>query len=215
MAVAGCVSIDQLAPRQKGEETMITAQHWVSRRSKMEVFKRLIRAAALTASVSTLGCSTIGEQNPTGQPSESQSDNLDRSKGPSSEGKYEAAIQENQTALAPGQGSTDATLFHMGLISATSQKSKKDYPKALQSFKALVAQYPRSPFAEQGKLWIQVLEEHQKITDERQKLMEEKRSLTRERELIVQERERLKYTAEKLRQLDLDIEKRRRKSLNR
>jgi tetratricopeptide (TPR) repeat protein len=194
---------------------MITAQHRIKQFSNLRFFRRLISAAALTASVWTIGCSTIGEQNPSVPASGTQSDSLDRSKALLAEGKYEAAIQENQKALAQGQGSPDAALFNMGLISATSQNSKRDYPKALQSFKALVAQHPRSPFAEQGKVWIQVLEEHQKVTEERQKLMEEKRALTRERELLSQERERLKYTAEKSRQLDLDIEKRRRKSLNR
>jgi tetratricopeptide (TPR) repeat protein len=194
---------------------MITAQHRIKQRSKVRYLRRLISAAALIASVWIIGCSTIGEQNPSGPVSATQPDYLDRSKALLSEGKYEAAIQENQKALAQGQRSPDAALFNMGLISANSQNPKKDYPKALQSFKALVAQHPRSPFTEQGKVWIQVLEEHQKVTDERQKLVEEKRALTRERELLSQERERLKYTAEKSRQLDLDIEKRRRKSLNR
>ena len=39
--------------------------------------------------------------------------------------------------------------------------------------------------------------------------------MIREREVLAQERKKLKYTEEKSRQLDLDIEKRRRKSLNR
>jgi hypothetical protein len=194
---------------------MITAQHRIKQFSNLRFLRRLVSAAALTVSVWTTGCSTIGDQNPSEQSSGTQSDYLERSKALSSEGKHEAATQETQKALAQGQGSPDAALFNMGLISATSQNSKRDYPKALQSFKALVAQHPRSPFAEQGKVWIQVLEEHQKVTEERQKLMEEKRALTRERELLSQEREKLKYTAEKSRQLDLDIEKRRRKSLNR
>ena len=179
---------------------------------------RLLKAGALTAVVWLIGCATIGEQMPQkeAQPhKEIQPEYLEHSKTLFAEGKYEAALQENQNALAQAKGAPDAALFNMGLISAYSQNPKKDYPKALQSFKALVAQHPRSRYAEQGKVWIQVLEEHQKVTDERQKLVEEKRALTRERELLSQERERLKYTAEKSRQLDLDIEKRRRKSLNR
>jgi tetratricopeptide (TPR) repeat protein len=194
---------------------MITAQHRIKQRGNVRYLRRLISVTALIASVWTSGCFTIGEQNTGGPASGTQPDSLDRSKALLAEGKYEAAIQENQKALAQGQGSPDAALFNMGLISATSQNPKKDYPKALQSFKALVAQHPRSPFAEQAKVWIQVLEEHQKVTEERQKLLEEKRALTREREVLSQEREKLKYTAEKSRQLDLDIEKRRRKSLNR
>jgi predicted dithiol-disulfide oxidoreductase (DUF899 family) len=78
-----------------------------------------------------------------------------------------------------------------------------------------VNQYPHSALAEEAKVWIQVLEEHQKITDERHKFLEEKRNLTREREILSQERERLKYTVEKSRQLDIEIEKRRRQSQSR
>jgi tetratricopeptide (TPR) repeat protein len=184
----------------------------------VKLFQHLLKAGVLTACVSLIGCATIGEQMPQkeAQPrKEIQPEYLERSKTLFAEGKYEAALQENQKALAEGRGAADAALFNMGLISAYSLNPKKDFPKALHSFKALVAQYPRSSFAEQGKVWIQVLEEHQKIAEDRQKLVEEKRTLTRERETLSQEREKLKYTAEKSRQVDMEIEKRRRKSLNR
>ncbi len=59
---------------------------------------------------------------------------------------------------------------------------------------------------EPAKTWITVLEEHQKIADE-------KRSLTKEREALVQEKDKLKYTIEKSRQVDIEIEKRRRGTL--
>lgn len=194
---------------------MITANDSIMLPSSMNFLHCLLSAAALTTSLAIIGCSTIGEQNSSGQASQTQPDSVERSRALLAEGKYEKALQENQNALGQGKDTPDAALFNMGLISASSQNPKKDYPKALQSFKALVAQHPRSPFAEQSKLWIQVIEEHQRLADERQKLVEEKRALIRERELLSQERERLKYTAEKSRQLDLDIEKRRRKSLAR
>jgi hypothetical protein len=60
--------------------------------------------------------------------------------------------------------------------------------------------------SEPAKTWIQVLEEHQKMS-------EEKRLLMRERESLVQEKEKLKYANEKSRQLDVEIEKRRRETL--
>jgi hypothetical protein len=114
-----------------------------------------------------------------------------------------------------GTAAPDVALFNMGLISAHSSNLKRDYPRALSSFKTLVNQYPESPFMEQAKVWIQVLEERQRIAGERQKLLEEKRNLTREREALSQEREKLKYTVEKTRQLDIEIEKRRRKTQSR
>jgi outer membrane protein assembly factor BamD (BamD/ComL family) len=129
------------------------------------------------------------------------------------DGNYDAAFKENQRLLAEKKAPPDVALFNMGLISAYSSNPKKDYPRALNSFKTLAQQYPSSPLTEQAKVWIQVIEEHQRITDERQKLVEEKRTLTREREFLSQEREKLKYIAEKSRQVDLEIEKRRRQTL--
>ncbi len=128
-------------------------------------------------------------------------------------GNYDAALQENQRLLSEKKAPPDTALFNIGLISASSANPKKDYPRALSSFKTLTQQYPQSPLTEQAKVWILVIEEHQRIADERQKLAEEKRTLIREREVISQEREKQKYIAEKSRQVDLEIEKRRRQSL--
>jgi outer membrane protein assembly factor BamD (BamD/ComL family) len=129
------------------------------------------------------------------------------------EGNYEGALRETQKLLAEKKGAPDVALFNMGLISAYSSNPRKDYPRALNSFRTLTLQYPQSPLTEQAKIWIQVIEEHQRIVEERQKLVEEKRVLTKEREVLSQEREKLKFIAEKSRQVDLEIEKRRRKTL--
>ena len=214
----------RLSERQRNNE-----QHRRSCRTprgNMRLSRRLLRASALAGCVSVVGCTTIGEQivkPEAAQPQkESQPEYLQRSKALFAEGKYEAALHENQRALDEGRGAPDAALFNIGLISAYSQNPKKDYPKALQSFRALGAKHPQSPFVEQGKLWLlileehqKILEEHQKITEERHRLSEERRAVIREREVLAQERKKLKYTEEKSRQLDVDIEKRRRKSLNR
>jgi len=123
-----------------------------------------------------------------------------------SQGQYEAAYIENQKILQERRGAPDVALFNMGMISAHSGNPKKNYPRALLSFRALVKDYPQSPMVEPAKTWIQVLEEYQKMADER-------RTTTRERESLVQEKEKLKYTIEKSRQVDVEIEKRRREAL--
>ncbi len=123
-----------------------------------------------------------------------------------SQGHYEAAYIENQKILQEGRGAPDVALFNMGMISAHSGNPKKNYPRALLSFRTLVKDYPQSPMGEPAKTWIQVLEEYQKMADER-------RATTRERESLVQEKEKLKYTIEKSRQVDVEIEKRRREAL--
>lgn len=123
-----------------------------------------------------------------------------------SQGQYEAAYIENQKILQEGRGAPDVALFNMGMIAAYSANPKKNYPRALSTFRTFLAEYPQSPMIEPAKAWIQVLEEYQKLADE-------KRVLMREREALVQEKDKLRYTIEKSRQVDVDIEKRRRDAL--
>ena len=178
-----------------------------------KVLQFLTAVASLTGFLFFAGCATMRESL-----KDSESDRADQfaqAKVLFKEGNYEAAYKENQKLLSEGKAAPDVALFNMGLVSAYSLNPKKDYPKALDSFKKLLSQHPHSPFAEQAKVWIQVLEEHQKIADERQKLVEEKRTLARERETLSQEREKLKYAVERSRQLDIEIEKRRRQTQSR
>ena len=133
---------------------------------------------------------------------------------------FEAALKENQTAVAASKIAPDVALYNTGYLLAHPSNPKKDYSKAIHSFHTLVAEHPRSSLLEPAKTWIQVLEQQQKIAEqqqkvaeERRKLAEEKRALDREREMLSQERQKLNYASEKSRQLDLEIEKRRRQTL--
>lgn len=172
-----------------------------------------------------VGCTNIGEimrgsaANPLGKPIVHAPANFD------------VALKETQTAQAAGKIAVDVALFNTGVILAHPSNPRKDYPRAIVSFKALVAQHPQSALVEQSKTWIQVLEQLHKVSaerqkvleekralirevsDERQKVAEEKRALIREREMLVQERQKQNYSNEKSRQLDLEIERRRRQSL--
>lgn len=127
---------------------------------------------------------------------------------------FDSALKRNQAALAERKGAPDVALYNMGVILAHPSNPKKDQTKALQSFKLLVAEHPRSSFADPAKTWIQVLEQQQKVLEERQKLAEEKRALNKEREMLLQERQKLNYASEKSQQLDMEIEKRRRQLLS-
>jgi hypothetical protein len=135
---------------------------------------------------------------------------------------FEVALKENQMALAAGKMAPDIALYNTGVLLAHPSNPKKDYPKAIHSFQTLIAEHPRSSLHEPAKTWIQVLEQQQKVAEQQQKvaedrrkLAEEKRALDREREMLSQERQKLNYATEKSRQLDLEIEKRRRQTLSR
>jgi outer membrane protein assembly factor BamD (BamD/ComL family) len=123
-----------------------------------------------------------------------------------SQGQYDAAYNETRRILQERSGAPDVALFNLGMISAHSANPKKNYAHALSYFRTVVKEYPQSQMAEPAKTWIHVLEEYQKMS-------EEKRLLMRERESLVQEKEKLKYANEKSRNVDVEIEKRRREML--
>jgi len=173
----------------------------------------LLNAAPLLLGALIAGCSTTdqsrqGTSSPTGSliiPS-----------------NFDQALKENQKALAENKGQPDVALYNIGVISAHSANPKKDYSRALLSFRTLLKDHPSSLRAEQAKLWIQAIEQNQKASEEGQRLAEEKRAVARERDQLAQERtqlaqerNKLNYAIEKSRQLDADIEKRRKQSLNR
>jgi len=175
-------------------------------------------------------CTTVRESfesSPSKREAARTSAYLERSQTLVAEGKYDEAYKENQKILSEGKAAPDVALFNMGVVSAHPSNPRKNYPAALASFKTLLKDHPQSTLTDQAKLWIQVIEEQQRvvaerqrIAEERQKLIEEKRTLIRERELLTrereslsQEREKLKYTVEKTRQVDIEVEKRRRQAL--
>ena len=134
---------------------------------------------------------------------ENATDPFERSRALMAQRRYQDAFKENQRVLSEHRGLPDIALFNMGVISAHSQNPDKDYPTALGLFNKVIKEYPQSTLSEPAKLWIQVIEEQQK-------LVEDKRSLKRERELLFLEKEKLKTVAERSQQVDVEIEKRRR-----
>jgi hypothetical protein len=181
--------------------------------TKFRNLRLLFSAAPLLLGALITGCSTI---DPSSQGTGSTIGGLII---PSN---FDQALKENQKALANGKGQPDVALYNIGVISAHSANPKKDYSRALLSFRTLVKDYPSSVRAEQAQIWIQALEQNQKNAEEGQKLTEEKRTLVRERDQLAQERtqltqerNKLNYAIEKSRQLDAEIEKRRKQSLKR
>ena len=81
-------------------------------------------------------------------------------------GDYEGSLRENQKTLSVSAHNPpgDEALFNMGLIYAHSGNPKKDYGKSLEFFKKLLKDYPQSPLVEQAKIWIGVLQENEKLT---------------------------------------------------
>lgn len=82
------------------------------------------------------------------------------------QGDYEGSFRENQKTLSVSahRPPGDEALFNMGLIYAHSGNPKKDYGKSLDFFKKLLKDFPQSPLVEQAKIWIGVLQENENLT---------------------------------------------------
>jgi len=175
-------------------------------RSNWVILRGLSRVAPLLLVSLIAGCSISESIQNTIPPTESQS-------VPSN---FDQTLRDNQKVLAEGKGQPDVALYNIGVTSAHSANPKKDYFKALASFKTLVKDYPNSSRAEPAKIWIQAIEQNYKNLEEGQKLADEKRAVARERDQLMkerdqlaQERNKLNYAIEKSRELDAEIEKRR------
>lgn len=79
-------------------------------------------------------------------------------------GDFEGTLREDQKVLASSVRSqpVDAALFSMGLVYLDRSNPKKDYKKAVALFTRLRRECPGSPFAEEARIWIGVLETMEK-----------------------------------------------------
>ena len=87
-------------------------------------------------------------------------------------GDFEGFISENQRvlSLAHPRSSKDEALFNLGLVYAHEGNPKKDFLKSLDFFKRLIHDHPRSPLVEQAKIWVGLLQEYESLNQVIQKL---------------------------------------------
>ncbi len=83
------------------------------------------------------------------------------------QGNYEGAVFQNQKILSlPDARSPKAeALFNLGLIYAHSGNPQKDLEKSIDFFKTLIKNYPKGPFVEQAKIWVGILEENEELSN--------------------------------------------------
>lgn len=100
------------------------------------------------------------------------------------QGDYEGSLKEYKEVLSLSANRTpaDEALFNMGLIYAHPGNPKRSLATSLSVFQKLMKDYPQSPWAEQAKIWAGLL----------------------------QENETLKQVIEKSKQVDIEIEERKR-----
>jgi tetratricopeptide (TPR) repeat protein len=87
------------------------------------------------------------------------------------QGDFEGAAAAAQRVLSrsPSRPPEDEALLTLGLIYAHPGNPKKDFTKSLELFRKLLKEYPKSHSGEQGKIWIGVLQENEKLNEMIQK----------------------------------------------
>ncbi len=107
------------------------------------------------------------------------------------QGKYEEGLKELQKILSasPRHPMEDEALFETGLIYAHPANPKKDYAKSLTYFKKLMKDYPQSLWSELAKVWTGMFQENDKLN---------------------QTVEKLNQMIEKSKQVDIEIEEKKR-----
>jgi tetratricopeptide (TPR) repeat protein len=99
-------------------------------------------------------------------------DYLLRSQTLLSQKNYDGALDEFQKVLSlpPDIPLKDEALSNIGLVYAHFGNPQKDLEKSLEFFKRLIKHYPKSSLAEQAKIWVEILEENEKLNQVIQRL---------------------------------------------
>lgn len=87
-------------------------------------------------------------------------------------GNFEGAISENQKVLSssdPRSPKAEA-LFNLGFLFAHYENPQRNIERSIDFFTRLIKTYPKSPWVEQAKTWIGVLQENEELTRLIQKL---------------------------------------------
>ncbi len=93
-------------------------------------------------------------------------DSLLRGQALLAQGDYDGSLKENQKVLSlyPNRPPGGKALFNIGLVYAHVGNPKRDYRRALGFFRRLTSEYPQSPLVEQARIWIGVLQANEKLS---------------------------------------------------
>lgn len=104
-------------------------------------------------------------------------------------GEYSRALKKNQQLLKKYPQMGDRALFQMGLITAHPKNPDKNYKKSLQCFQRIIKEFPKSDLKNQAQIWVLSLQElikKDKKIDDLQKQMEKLKEI----DLFIQEKKK-------------------------
>lgn len=175
------------------------------------------------------GCSLLQEQSQRHEMSEA----LAAGNSLFARGDFDESLNMYQKVLVTARGKPPADLatYNMGLIYAHSKNPKRNLRKAMDAFDRIIRTYPDSPWVEQAKVWLGVLndteESKQEVEKAKQDLEQSRQELEKNRAAIEksrqeidksrlelektkQEIEKTKQVIEKSKQVDIEIDRKRR-----
>jgi tetratricopeptide (TPR) repeat protein len=78
---------------------------------------------------------------------------------------YDRYLNENEAvlSLSPRRPPEDEAFYNIGLFYASPENSKRDHTKSAVFFKKLMEDYPQSPLATQGRIWVAMLQENERL----------------------------------------------------
>ena len=106
-------------------------------------------------------------------------------------GEIDRAFSENERLLGSGI-LEDEALFNLGMICIHPGNPKKDFAKSVGFLKTLIKDYPQSPWSERAKVILGVFQENEKLA---------------------QDIEKLRQVFERSKQVDVEIEEKRREKI--
>lgn len=124
-----------------------------------------------------------------------------------SEGGYEASLKENRRALSlsGGRSPGDEAIFNMAIIYAHHGNPKKDYGKSINCLRTLLKDYPLSPRSTEAKIWVEVMQENEKLRAVASETAQENTRLKAAVAEAAQENNKLKHVIEQSRKVDMEI----------
>jgi TolA-binding protein len=81
--------------------------------------------------------------------------------------------------VAREQPPADTAIFNMGLVYVHPKNPKKDNKRAISYFNRVIKGYPESPWAEQARIWVGVLDGMEKLKQVDIEIEERKRDRSR------------------------------------
>jgi hypothetical protein len=81
--------------------------------------------------------------------------------------EFENSAKEFHKALAlsANKAPADDAIFHLGLVSVHAGNPKRDNRAALNHFSRLVKEHPQSPWVDQAKAWVAMIQMNEKLAE--------------------------------------------------